>query len=232
VRELVAEFRGLTGTAKQKAVLEATGLRSAPLSQLVEDRAIDRGMAARLLAAMQAESKPVRTDALGIIGREHFEECCAACDGTHESFAYRLVKGETGSVPWVVEAAFAYAPGASGRTLYTGINWSPALTSPFRSLGGWTSLDTVLTEQWARPGEPVIVALHLACPRVEYLDRGKSGVALPHDVSAAITSAVTDVTKRWAKPTTSARRLISRLSRSKHPRPLRHGREPVRTAEG
>ena len=116
-----------------------------------------------------------------------------------ESFAYRLVKGETNGVPWVVEAAFAYAPGASGRTLITGINWSPALTNPFRSLGGWTSLDTVLTEQWARPGEPVIVALHLACPRVEYLDRGKSGVALPHDVSAAITSAVTDVTKRWAK---------------------------------
>ena len=35
VRELVAEFRGLSGSAKQKAVLEATGLSRAPLSQLV-----------------------------------------------------------------------------------------------------------------------------------------------------------------------------------------------------
>ena len=38
VRELVAEFRGLSGTAKQKAVLDATGLSRAPLSQLVKGR--------------------------------------------------------------------------------------------------------------------------------------------------------------------------------------------------
>ena len=35
VREPVAEFRGLSGSAKQKKVLDATGLHRAPLSKLV-----------------------------------------------------------------------------------------------------------------------------------------------------------------------------------------------------
>ena len=30
-----------------------------------------------------------------------------------------------------------------------------------------------------RPDEPIITVLHLACPRIEYLDRGKSSVSLP-----------------------------------------------------
>ena len=47
-----------------------------------------------------------------------FEACCGAAYGTADSFAYRLAKGETASVPWLVEAA--YAPGTTGRALVTG----------------------------------------------------------------------------------------------------------------
>jgi hypothetical protein len=39
-------------------------------------------------------------------------------------------------------------------------------------------LDTVLAEQYANREEPVILVLHLACPRVEYTDRGKSAVVI------------------------------------------------------
>ena len=39
VREFVAEFRGLSGTAKQKTVLEALGLSRAPLSRWCDDGA-------------------------------------------------------------------------------------------------------------------------------------------------------------------------------------------------
>jgi hypothetical protein len=41
VRELITEFRGLSGTAKQKAVLEATGLSREPLSAFINGSAID-----------------------------------------------------------------------------------------------------------------------------------------------------------------------------------------------
>src|SRR5262249_62074091 len=70
VREVTAEFRGLSGTAKQKVVLEATGLARAPLSGLIRGRDLDGAALARWLTAMQAASKPVRQGQLGVVRRE------------------------------------------------------------------------------------------------------------------------------------------------------------------
>jgi len=80
-------------------------------------------------------------------------------------------------VPWVVETAFGWCPKAASRRLVTGVNWSPGIVNPFRELGRFgMSLDTVLAKQRANANEQVILALHIACPRVEYTDRGKSAV--------------------------------------------------------
>ena len=46
-------------------------------------------------------------------------------------------------------------------------------------LGGYgQSLDTILERQRVSRDEPVIFVLHVSCPRVDYLDRGKSSVAV------------------------------------------------------
>ena len=60
----------------------------------------------------------------------------------------------------------------------TGVNWSPGIVNPFRTLRRLESLDTVLTRQKVERNDPVILALHYACPRVEYTDRGKSAVVI------------------------------------------------------
>ena len=61
----------------------------------------------------------------------------------------------------------------------TGVNWSPGIINPFRELGHFgQSLDTILSQQRADRDEPVILVLHMACPRVEYTDRGKSSVVV------------------------------------------------------
>ena len=79
----------------------------------------------------------------------------------------------------MVEAAFAWCPDLTSRRLITGVNWSPGIVNPFRALGPYRqSLDTVLSQQRADRDEPVVVLLHLACPRVEYTDRGKSAVVV------------------------------------------------------
>lgn len=44
-REFVAEFRGLSSTAKQKAVLESTGLARQPLSAFVKNGVISNDLA-------------------------------------------------------------------------------------------------------------------------------------------------------------------------------------------
>jgi hypothetical protein len=179
VREFVAEFRGLSGTAKQKKVLEATGLGRASLSTLRNGDGLDIGVIETLLVAMRCNSTPVKPEQLGIIGKDHLQRRFLAAGCETESFQYRRVVGCTDNMPWVIETAFGWCPQASRRRLVTGVNSSPGIVNPFRVLGRWgASLDTILSQQRADSHEPVILALHMACPRVEYLDRGKSAVVV------------------------------------------------------
>jgi DNA topoisomerase VI subunit B len=179
VRELVAQFDGLTATAKQKAVLETTGLSRMNLSALRNGDGLDSEKTARLLAALKAQSKPVKPAALGVIGKEHLAVRFEALGAAMDTFKYRKVAGVTDALPWIVETAFAWRPAAQAQRLIIGVNWSPGLVNPFRALGRWgESLDAVLEQRRAGRAEPILLALHLACPRVEYTDRGKSAVVI------------------------------------------------------
>jgi DNA topoisomerase VI subunit B len=177
VREFVAEFRGLSSSGKQKAVLESTGLARQPLSAFVKNGDVSNDLACSLLEAMQRESKPVKPEALGVIGREHLKACFkeAGCDP--DSFQYRLVKS-TEPLPEVYEFAFGYCPSREdkGRRLVAGVNWSPGILNSFRRLNGYQSLDGILSEAHCGSSEPIIVFLHVASPVVRYTDRGKSAV--------------------------------------------------------
>ena len=84
---------------------------------------------------------------------------------------------------------------------FVGVNWSPSpLHNPFRSLGPDSSLEALLAEQRAgRDNEPIVLALHLASPRIAYTDKAKSALELPDEVSDALVKLVEGVTSRWAK---------------------------------
>jgi DNA topoisomerase VI subunit B len=182
VRELVQEFRGLTGTARQKAVLAEADLARTALRDLADGDGLKAGPLARLLAALKAQSKPVRPAQLGVIGKGHLATRFEALTCDMGTFNYRKVEGTEGDRPWVFETAFAWCPDARSRRLVTGVNWSPGILNPFRELGRFgQSLDELLERQRAGRGEPVVLAQHLACPRVEYTDRGKSAVVIGGD---------------------------------------------------
>jgi DNA topoisomerase VI subunit B len=181
VREFVAEFRGLSGSAKQKQVLDAAGLTRQPLTALVNGGDLDHAKIEILLEAMQAHSKAVTPKQLGVIGKAHLERCCRNLGAEMESFSYGKQIGTDNGLPWVIETAFAWRGEGSedARILVTGVNWSAGLINPFRELGKFgESLDTVLAEQRIYASDPVIFLLHAACPRVAYSDRGKSAVVL------------------------------------------------------
>jgi hypothetical protein len=131
---------------------------------------------------MKRHSKPVKPAMLGVIGREHFEARFKAAGCEMESFDYRKVEDhDDEGIPFLIEVAFGWlgdnAP--DERRLVTGVNWSPGILNPFRQLGGYgQSLDSILSQQRVDRDEPVIFVLHAACPRVDYLDRGKSSVAV------------------------------------------------------
>jgi hypothetical protein len=183
VREFISEFRGLSGTAKQKTVLDAVAASRISLAEFFGNGDhVDTDAVAKLLAAMQEHSRPIKPKDLGPIGKDHLLARFEAAGVAPESFDYRKAELEHDGVPYLIEFAFGYCPeGTDGRRIVTGVNWSASVgTNPFRNLGaGGESLDSILAQQRAGRDEPIVTVLHLACPRVEYLDRGKSSIVVP-----------------------------------------------------
>ncbi len=183
VREFVREFRGLTGSAKQKKVLEATGLARTNLSALANGDGLQHDVTAKLLESMVEHSKPVQPAGLGVIGKDHVTKRFADLGVEMESFQYKKVaEVDDDGLPMVLETAFGWLGENSddSRRLITGVNWSPGIVNPFRTLGTSYSdgLAAMLEKQYAGSDEPVVFLLHCACPRVQYTDRGKSAVVM------------------------------------------------------
>ncbi len=180
VRELVAGFRGLSGTAKQKKVLAELGMARASLEGLVVDHRLDRERLDRLLKAMQAETREVKAAALGVIGQEHLLARLPLTDLGRESFAYRKRVDDDPGNPRIAETAFAFDDDAlANRLLLVGLNNSAALSEAgaFRELGV-DGLGGLLGRQYAGEDAPIAFVLHLTGARLSFTDRGKSAVAL------------------------------------------------------
>jgi DNA topoisomerase VI subunit B len=185
VREFVSEFDGMSGTAKQKAVLAATGASHVSLHDFFGRHRTNGGNIEKLLAAIRKHSRPVKPAHLGIIGKAHLFRMMEVAGGEPKTFRYVRTPGETDGLPRIVEFAFGVyrdgltaAKGPRGKTI-TGVNWSPGINNPFRQIGRMgAGLDGTLEKVRAGSSQPVIAMLHLACPRVEYTDRGKSAIVV------------------------------------------------------
>ncbi len=180
VTDFLAEFDGLSGSKKRTAVLEDTGLRRAKLSSFVVDGKFDADKIAALLSAMKRQTKPVTVKRLGIIGEKHLRERLLAMGVLPESFRYTK-KLDKGPMPGVLETAFGWLGEESEdhRRIYAGANWSAAINNPFRSFGTTgEGLEAVLTELKAGAYEPIVFVMHLANPRTQFTDRGKSALVI------------------------------------------------------
>ena len=193
VSDFLAEFRGLSGTGKRRDICQAINASGEHLDALF-DR--DDAVIQRLLDAMKAASNPLKPRDLGVIGEDHV----LAVVGGDSSERYKQSQVDVDGVPYLIEAGFGHRAEASRRTLVSGLNWSISVGGdPFRRLGFGQSLGSILSEQHAGPLEPIALFLHLASPRLTFLDKGKSAVDLPVKVNEAIVSAVKSVTAAWAK---------------------------------
>jgi DNA topoisomerase VI subunit B len=187
VREFIAEFRGLSGTAVGRKVLEEVGCSHQSLAQFFGIEQVNRSGIAKLLAAMKRHSKPVAPKHLGVIGVEHLKQRFLAAGGNSDTFKYQCRKGMTpDGIPYVVEFAFGlHQSGLSKdgvgvpRKFITGANWSVGIINPFRAFGSTgEGLESTLAKVRANSTAPVICALHLASAYIQYADRGKSSIIL------------------------------------------------------
>lgn len=192
VREFIAEFRGLSGTAVQRKILLELGCSHQSLAQFFGVEKVNRAGIAKLLASMRRHSKPVAPKHLGVIGVEHLKQRFLAAGGNSETFKYQCRKGMTSDgIPYIVEFAFGlHQSGLSERhagiprKFVTGANWSVGITNPFRSFGSTgEGLENTLAKVRTDARQPVICALHLASANIQYADRGKSSIILTDNAS-------------------------------------------------
>jgi DNA topoisomerase VI subunit B len=194
----IREFRGLTGTGKAKEICEALGATRQTLAEFFGAGRIDR--VGELLDEMRGASKPVNASDLGVIGRDHILAHFEPYGLEPATFKYKRAKIVHGDIPYLVEVAFGWCPQIRQRRIFRGLNWSAAIGDPFGSIGfGDQSLGEVLRHYEAGPYEPIAIFVHLACPRFEFRDHGKSNVKLPGAVAAQIVDLLKAVTAKWTK---------------------------------
>ncbi len=171
VREFVAEFRGLSATAKQKVVTE--GWSGKRLHEFVAGGDVDPKFVMQLLTRMQAASTAPPATALGIIGQDHLTAWMTAQGVAPDSIRYQRKAGIDG-LPFVLEIAFGVnTDDNSTRCIVTGLNWSPVI-------GGDPdpTLRSGIAEARLDPNDPVTLVVHIARPRFQFADRGKTRVML------------------------------------------------------
>jgi DNA topoisomerase VI subunit B len=209
IRAFVRQFKGLSGTAKAKAVC-----RELPWERL---RELDGNSeaAALLLASMQRESTPPKPQTLGIIGEDHFRRFIAETFGiVGDRFWYRKA---TGPEPFVFEVAVAHV-NTKGKHWVYGINFAPAFTDPFLGTAfdvenrGITGAVSILGACHA-DRYPHAVILNLTAPGLRFLDKGKSRLSIGDEMREAVERAMLSALKVFRDEGEKARRDARKVAR-------------------
>lgn len=193
LREFVREFAGLSGTAKAKAVCDVLpGIRTLSDFEGREDAVVD------LLAAMQREARPIRPDALGRIGADHLRARIEAWHGLRSAdrFWHHRVDGMAGGIPYAVEVAIAQTAAVERPAPTFGVNYSPAFRDPLSGVAmqagkiNGTGIAGLLRDAGLMDMPGGVAAVHVVCPALMFLDRGKSSVDPPAELVDAVQTAV------------------------------------------
>ena len=206
VNSFVGEFCGLTSTAKRKKI--SSKYSYSDLSIFTKDNDIDRGQLRALLEDMQNECSAPKPKALGIIGENHFRTHLNSAGGIPESMAYVKKTGIDNGMPYVLEIGFAANQNIDAcRIVRYGFNWSPVIG---------LYLDPVIHNEISLArldsDDPVIFFLHIARPRIEFMDRGKTKTEFSGNLLNDIRSGIEKATKAWKKEKLHN----ERISRSQH----------------
>jgi hypothetical protein len=171
VRDFVETFAGLTRNRVRADVLAAARIKGSHLSDLVRDDDVDMAAIKGLLRAMQRHSKPVIPKRLGVIGQDHLSRYFESL-GAKEFKYYKKAFINDDELPVVLEIAFAVKPDSSENwRRIIGLNWSPVFKIPSGPI------EQAISRCLINSNDPVILLIHVACPRLEFTEHGKGAIA-------------------------------------------------------
>jgi hypothetical protein len=177
--EFVRSFAGLSSTAKAKQVCAKL-----PDVRRLSDFEADPAAISTLLEAMQAASRAPKPAALGRVDEAHYRSRFEDWYGVKRCWFKRAATAD-GTIPWVVEIAVAETtqPGE----LHFAVNYSPTFgdtlarlpldAGELRTVGAASFLRQV--DAYPDGSSLRAAAIHLICPALHFLDKGKTTLAVP-----------------------------------------------------
>jgi DNA topoisomerase VI subunit B len=188
--EFVRQFKGLTSTAKAKAV--CSNVRPEHLLDFeVGDHEIDMVAVSRLLDTMKEHTTPPTHRMLGRIGGDHFEQRFNEMYDVIR-FGYKHVQGflPYSGLPYIFEFAVAETEGCHEDALFYGVNYSPVFADPLEDIYlvapeySARGIQQCLIEafahsRWKTTDDPgpetfTAVAAHVITPAPLFLSKGKT----------------------------------------------------------
>jgi DNA topoisomerase VI subunit B len=187
LREFVRQFRGLSATAKVKAICDLF-----PGITRLSDFEANEGIIPEVLEAMRDAVAAPSPGVLGLVGEDHFRQRFDQWFGVKELW-YRRSRDAlmvVDDIPYAFEVAVAVTkrPGA----FFHGLNFSPTFEDPLAA----THLDAAKVSTWGvgsflerayahpvRGDVHTAVAVHLVGPALQTLDKGKTRVRVPPAVA-------------------------------------------------
>jgi hypothetical protein len=197
VIDLVRKFRGLSRKIKPVADM----ITSPTLATLEREP----GQISTLLDAMKAHATPPRPDILGVLGREHFRRWFQSqYEITDSRYWYKqAVDTLPTGIPYVIEVAIAETERNSA--LFYGLNFSRPFDDPLSTtrlsageISGYGIRNFLKNAYVLEPFEKwlnFVAAVHITCPLLTSLDRGKSRLSLPPQMAKAVADTLWNASK-------------------------------------
>lgn len=217
VGDFIKEFKGMSRVWRdvRKQVSAAT------LAELVENREIDT-----LHDAIRTHAKAPKPEVLGRVGPDHIRAGIDAAFTINGRFWYKHRYGTAAGMPYLIECAIAETRADGG--VFYGLNFSVPFNDPLpdtlftytegtepvhkaSGLRGFLSDLGAVTHTRYGMNTTTTVAVHLVMPLLPSLDRGKSRLALPAVLSAAIAETIGTAAGALHKAMVTARKNQRRL---------------------
>jgi hypothetical protein len=186
-----------------------------------------------LLKTMRQQSTPPSPHVLGKVGEKHLIRCFQEWYGVKRHW-YKKAEGLVDDIPFFFEVLVAETEEKGD--LYYGVNFSPTYDDPLSgnplaspkfdvaSFRSFLRAGHALPKFWYEDGAPRTAAvIHLVCPSLGLLDRGKSRLKISNQMTEAISGALWNAVKTLynegeshRKNAAKAQRMISNRYKQLH----------------
>lgn len=210
VNNFLSQFDGLKAPPKQKTVCDKAGVVSRDgLNQFVQDGKIDHQAANRLRDAMNDTARDIKPAKLGTLDPDHAKSIIEG-DVQHRSY-----KGVAEGLPFTIDVFFLDdAPCAFNRPVL-------CLNNSVLISGRIEYLRNTMWDIKAGPEDNIWLFIHVACPKFDFMGKGKNTVKLPGEMLSKLKSGIVSVTKEFTKKKKKIEQEKARRYKEKTQKPKR-----------